>query len=363
MVLTHTKLLAVINCHPNTFAPFNGTKAAIIVVEKKRAAGIARGEDYPVFMAISQKVGQDSQGREILKRDLNGDLVIVDGQPALDHDLFEISEAWERFRNGQPSEYEAAWTVPLSRILAEPELRFNPTRYAPEAERALAQVLELGGTDDWLVERLGDFATVFNGPRFKRPFAEAGVTQGDGIVRMYTPKAFFEERGESAKYLDINRANNTQKRQLEVLTLARDYILIVDSGTAGKLLGRVGMTTAVHEKTIGNNNLIRVIIHDPVKRDYVYQFLRAPLGRTLLLRNVYGTNQDHIEPDDVKDIPIPFPRNEDALQRIHKQVREVIDMRERALMIDREATSSLRAVFQDLVDVNPAVDEDGDDEE
>jgi type I restriction enzyme M protein len=38
-ILQQTKLLAVINCHPNTFAPFNGTKAGIIVVEKKRAPG------------------------------------------------------------------------------------------------------------------------------------------------------------------------------------------------------------------------------------------------------------------------------------------------------------------------------------
>lgn len=350
-LLTHTKLLAVINCHPNTFAPFNGTKAAILVVQKKRTPGIVRGEDYPVFMAISEKVGQDSQGREILQRDLNGDLVIVDGQPAIDHDLGEIAESWRRFRNGQAIAYEAAWSINLGRILFETELRFNPTRYAPAAERALAQVLELGGSDEWVVERLGDFATVFNGPRFKRPFADAGVREGTGIVRMYTPKAFFEERGESAKYLDLNRATRTQKRQIDVLTLERDYILVVDSGTAGKLLGRVGMTTAAHSGAVGNNNLIRVVILDPIRRDYVYQFLRSELGRTLLLRNVYGTNQDHIEPEDVKDIPIPFPKDVQTLARIHEQVRRVSALREQALAIDAEATTSLSDLFSDVFDV------------
>jgi hypothetical protein len=54
-------------CHPNTFAPFNGTKASILIVERKKIL-ILHDENYPVFMAISQKVGQDSQGREIYKK-------------------------------------------------------------------------------------------------------------------------------------------------------------------------------------------------------------------------------------------------------------------------------------------------------
>jgi type I restriction enzyme M protein len=296
-------------------------------------------------MAVSQKVGQDSQGREILKTDASGALLLVDGFPVVDHDLGLIADAWGEHKRGVAITYEGAWAIPLSRILGEGEMRFNPVRYAPEAERAVAQVLELGGTDDWVVERLGDFATVFNGPRFKRPFAEDGVTDGENIVRMYTPKAFFEERGESAKYLDYTDASNAQKKQRDVLTLKRDWILIVDSGTAGKLLGRVGMTTVVHEGAIGNNNLIRVVIDDPVRRDYVYQFLRSEVGQTLLLRNVYGTNQDHIEPDDVKDIPIPLPADASRLSRVHEQVRRVSEMREKAAEMDEAARNELDSLF------------------
>ena len=352
-ILKKTRLLAVINCHPNTFAPFNGTKAAIIIVEKKRTAVFEQGEDYPVFMAISQRVGQDSQGREIYKQDTNGSWVIVDGQRILDHDMNEIAEAWKAFRKGQPIVqdgepimYEAAWTVPLSRIVASDGMRFNPMLYAPKAEAALARVLELADSDDWRVERLGDIATVFNGPRFKRPFAEEGVTSGSNIVRMYTPKALFEERGESVKYLDLTRATPAQRRQIEVLTLKRNWIMIVDSGTAGKLLGRVSMTTGVHEGAVGNNNLIRVVIEDPIVRDYVYQFLRSELGQTLLLRNVYGTNQDHIEPDHVKDIPIPIPRDTERLAAIAQRVREVVELRERAAVLDKEATDQLETVLR-----------------
>ena len=349
-ILRNTRLLGVVNCHPNTFAPFNGAKACILFLEKKGNAGFEEGEDYPVFMAISLKVGQDSQGREILRVDPTGETVLVDGQPVVDHDLGDITQAWRLFLSARPIAYESAWSIPLSRVVSSQEMRFNPTRYAPEVEKAAALVMELSDTDQWYVERLGDIATVFNGPRFKRPFAEAGVASGPGVVRMYTPKAFFEERGESAKYLDRNRASRTQLRQLDVLTLRKDYILIVDSGTAGKLLGRVGMTTSVHDGSIGNNNMIRVVIDEGPIRDYVYQFLRSDLGQALLLRNVYGTNQDHIEPDDVKDMPIPIPRDESRLMAIHRTVRDVIEMREQAAERDREAAAALSEAFHDVLD-------------
>ena len=345
-LLRKTRILGILNCHPNTFAPFNGTKAAVIVVEKKRTPGFQQGEDYPVFMAISQKVGQDSQGREQYKTNTDGSLVIQDGQRVPDHDMSEILEAWRAFRNGRNITYPAAWTVPLSRIIAAQDMRLNPVRYAPEAEQALARVLELSDSAEWIVERLGDFAAVFNGPRFKRPFAPEGVTSGEGIIRMYTPKAFFEERGESAKYLSLANATRAQQRAIEVLTLQRDWIMIVDSGTAGKLLGKVGMATAVHGGAVGNNNMIRVVINDPARRAYVYQFLRSDLGQTLLLRNVYGTNQDHIEPEDVKNVPIPFPRDISRLTAIQTHVSDVIRLREQAAQLDSSASQELDSLLQ-----------------
>jgi type I restriction enzyme M protein len=361
-VLTHTRLLGVLNCHPNTFAPFNGTKAAVLIVQKKDQLGFQHDEEYPVFMAISQRIGQDSQGREIYKRTVDGSFTIEHGQRVLEHDMAELRDAWRAFRSGRPIRYEAAWSVPLSRILQTPDWRFNPVRYAPDAERAVAQVMELADSKEWRVERLGDFAAVFNGPRFKRPFADEGVKSGPYVVRMYTPKAMFEERGESCKYLDLSRARPEQRRAVDALRLRRDYIMIVDSGTAGKLLGRVTMTTSVHEGAIGNNNLIRVIIDDPVLRDYIYEFLRSELGQRLLLRNVYGTNQDHIEPDDVKDVHIPIPRDLSTLEAISKKVRDSVEFRERAVLHEVEAEYELSRLMQSALSLggDDAVQEDND---
>jgi type I restriction enzyme M protein len=118
-------------------------------------------------------------------------------------------------------------------------------------------------------------------------------------------------------------------------------LLLLIAELQGSFWGKVGMTTEVHDGAIGNNNLIRVIINDPGMRDYVYQYLRSELGQTLLLRNVYGTNQDHIEPDDVKDIPVLVPREAGDYQLITNPVREVVQLRERAAILDQQASTEL----------------------
>ncbi|MEL6704805.1 MAG: N-6 DNA methylase [Bacteroidota bacterium] len=354
-LLTHARLLGVLNAHPNTFQPFNGTKASVLFVEKKEHPGFQDGENYPVFMAVNQSIGQDSQGRDIYKRDGAGKVIVGDdGAPVIDHDLDRIVEAWHQVSRGEKPTYEGAWTVPLTEITSKPDMRFNPTRYAPEAEAALARVLELAGSDEWEIERLGDFATVYNGPRFKRSNMETKEPEGGHVVRYYTPKAIFETRGESAKRFDTTKASRTQERQLDFLTLEQDWIVIVDSGSKGKLMGRVGMTTAEHHGAIGSNNLIRIIIDDPKKRAYTYRLLRSELGRKLIMRNVYGTNQDHIEPEDIRDIPIPFPSRPERLNALAEHVEEVKRMRERAAALDREAGQVFDSILSDVEQASKA---------
>lgn len=61
--LTETQILAVVNLHEDTFEPFCGSKAAVILAKK-----CIPPKDYKIFMAISNKVGQTSRGASILKK-------------------------------------------------------------------------------------------------------------------------------------------------------------------------------------------------------------------------------------------------------------------------------------------------------
>ncbi len=106
-VADKARILAVVGLHVNTFKPHTGTKTSILFLQKWND-DLAAGplcpwvEDYPVFMATSQKGGKDNSGNYIFKKD-------ADGRPYLDkhnhmiveHDLFQIADGFIDFAKRQ----------------------------------------------------------------------------------------------------------------------------------------------------------------------------------------------------------------------------------------------------------------------
>ena len=294
------RLLAVVNCHEDTFEPYGGSKASVLVLQK-RVPGDPT-EPYRIFMAINQKIGQNSRGEPLFRRDQEGNEIILHGNKVLDHDIDDIVRSYHEWMEGRAIPYEFAFSID-SFAIKPPYFSFNPVRYLPKYNESVRRVLELGEQPGWSVRRLGDFGEVFNGPRFKRPYADGGVTAGPGIRRYYTGNAMTQTRGENIKYLDENKADKKTRRDLEALTVHAGWILITDSGT----LGRVVYVQPHHEGAVVTNNMVRVVIEDPELRGYVYQFLLSQDGQNQLLMNTYGTNQDHLEPADVQQVLVPVP--------------------------------------------------------
>jgi len=201
-VLSHCQILAVVNLHEDTFEPFNGSKASVIFL--KKPTGLVPN-DYRIFMAISNKIGQTSRGEPIFKRDTEGKEVIVDNHQLLDEDLSIIAEDYHRFLIGELQESEFRFSI--SNLELDESLSFNPVRYLPAYNAAFKYVLSLGDRDDFDVRRLGDIARVFNGPRFKRPYADLGVTEGPTIRKYFTGTALTQLNSENIKYLDSSKAN------------------------------------------------------------------------------------------------------------------------------------------------------------
>ena len=311
-LLKTCRLLAVINCHPDTFQPHTGTKASLIIAQK-RPEGEQIPVDYPVFMAISKKIGQDSVGKSIFKTDAQGKYVLIDGQQLLDHDTDQIAEAYWDAQNNRPLTNPFTFQASISAIQSTDNLSLNPVRYLPVYQDSSDKVARIGEAPGWRLERLGAISkAVFNGPRFKRPYADEGVTSGPGIARYFTGTAMTQGLGQNIKFLDYNKASAPQRRQLDELIIKKGYILITDSGT----LGRVIYATDFHDGAVATNNLIRVLIEGEALRGYVYQFLMTDLGQHQLLRNAYGTIQDHLEPYHVADVLIPIPEDESVLEAI-----------------------------------------------
>src|SRR5204862_6168116 len=92
------RLLAVIGLHVNSFKPFTGTKTSVVFLQKWGGDAGEALDDYPVFMATSQRSGKNNSGEYIFKTDNKGNQVDDEGVPvtergrpaAIDHDLDEI---------------------------------------------------------------------------------------------------------------------------------------------------------------------------------------------------------------------------------------------------------------------------------
>lgn len=326
------QILAVINLHEDTFEPFCGSKASVILLRKKKKVPT----DYRIFMAISNKVGQTSRGEAIFKRDTEGNPIIKNGQHILDEDLSEIAEDYTAFKHGTLVESEFRYTIAFS-DLDKDSLSLNPVHYLPQHNAAFKHVLTIGERNDFELHRLGDLARVYNGPRFKRPYADLGITSGPTIRKYFTGTALTQLNAENIKYLDSAKASKQVKRQLDALTIYKGYILVSDSGT----LGRVTYALNQHDGHVATNNLIRIVVDDITMRGYLYEFLQSKLGQSLMLKNAYGTNQEHLEPDVIAEIPIPVPKDRAIIDRIGSAVIKSISDLEQSIESSSKAMSLL----------------------
>lgn len=178
---------------------------------------------------------------------------------------------------------------------------------------------------------------MFNGPRFKRPYEDVGVTSGPTIRKYFTGTALTQLNCDNVKYLDSAKANSQVKKQLDALTIHKGYILVSDSGT----LGRVTYALQQHDGHVATNNLIRIIVDDLPMRGYLYEFLQSELGQSLMLKNAYGTNQEHLEPDIIAEIPIPVPKNHTVLEQIGNAVIQSIEELESSISSSNTAKDLL----------------------
>jgi type I restriction enzyme M protein len=81
-LLRHTRLLASIDLHPDTFQPNVSVQTSVLVLERKTDELVAtetaarRKNDYPVFMALANHVGHDKRGNLTYVRDSKGNEIV-----------------------------------------------------------------------------------------------------------------------------------------------------------------------------------------------------------------------------------------------------------------------------------------------
>ena len=92
-IAERARILAVVGLHQNTFKPHTGTKTSVLFLQKwnddpEIGPLCPKVEDYPVFVAVSEKGGKDNSGNYEFAKDGNGQLKMDrHGHLVVDHDL------------------------------------------------------------------------------------------------------------------------------------------------------------------------------------------------------------------------------------------------------------------------------------
>ncbi|MEM7495612.1 MAG: N-6 DNA methylase, partial [Myxococcota bacterium] len=70
-ILRHTRVLASIHLHPDTFQPVIGIRASLLLLQRKASPTHDRDDDK-VFMALAEHIGHDRRGKPVYRRDDTG---------------------------------------------------------------------------------------------------------------------------------------------------------------------------------------------------------------------------------------------------------------------------------------------------
>jgi type I restriction enzyme M protein len=105
-LLTHTRILASIDLHPDTFQPSTSVQTSLLVLQRKTEEQIAveqaagKRNDYPVFMALANHIGHDKRGNVIYVRDAKGNEIVEETEELVK--TFEDGHStWKRQRSSR----------------------------------------------------------------------------------------------------------------------------------------------------------------------------------------------------------------------------------------------------------------------
>jgi hypothetical protein len=330
LLLSQAHLQGVITLHRHAFQPHTGVQTCLILAQK-RAPG-EPDSDRPIFMALSRRAGQDSEGRPTYQRDASGEPT-----PDLDEDLDDIHQAWEAHQRGAlvPSEYRFS----VHRSQLDAELRINPQAFRPSLNATLAQVEAIDQRPGWSTHRLAELhpeLRVFKGPRLRSDNIVVDEDHKGSREPYYTPGAVLQEKCESAKHFDLTRATPAQLRVIEAIRVRQGDIVISRSGA----IGRVSWIGSRFDGAIVSDDLIRIRVPDERLRLYLYSFLQNRLAQDQMLRNEYGSIQQHLEPHHVADLVVPVPEDWCQVATILEATEALIEAKE---SLFRQTTRSDKA--------------------
>ena len=328
-LLENYELNAVVTLHKDTFQPDTGVRTCVLFITKPEDGEKVR-DDYPIFMAQSQRIGQDSKGNIVYILDGNGNSTGM-----LNHDLDDIAKAYESFKNGekmQASEY--IFSIKRSNI--KDYLNINPQHYSPKLNMAIERVLEFDSKDGWSVTTVGQLEAgmrIYIGPRWNSSNIKV-ENPGDksNLVPYLTANGALELRRFTVKWFDKSKANKAQKEYMKMLKIQEGDILITRSGTIGKV---TYATKDLAENYLISDDLVRIRVQDLNLRAYLLAYFTSSTALSLMLLDEYGSVQQHLQPRHIQEMIVPVPDNWELARDMINSGKKLIDAMENLSEADK----------------------------
>lgn len=317
-LLNNYILNGIVTLHKDTFQPDTGVRTCILFITKPKKNQIV-SEDYPIFMAISQRIGQDSKGNSVFVLDGNGK-----STGKLNHDLDEIANAYVDFKNGKNLK-DSEYIFTFSRKAIKDHFNINPQHYSPKLNAALTKVLEFDNREHWATTTIGQLESdikIYMGPRWNSSNIKVdNPTNTDGLVPYLTANGALELRRFSIKWIDPQKANNNQKVYMNMLRVEEGDILVTRSGTIGKV---TYATKDLANNYLVSDDLVRIRVKNAELRAYLIAYFCSKTALSLMLLDEYGSVQQHLQPRHIQQMLIPVPDDWSMVKDIIKSGKKFI---------------------------------------
>jgi len=243
-----------------------------------------------------------------------------------------------------------------SRTLEE-EMRLDAPYYSDVFMKAKGLVEE--ARERYGIKPLIDFCEdIFRLGQFKRVWSDkahgfAYMAATDLFSLKYlreqeAPSRAFIAKGRHGKVANIKSALKEQSpmraRQGEDRFFVENgWILVSCSGSVGRLT----LVTKSLCNYFFSHDLIRIVPKQGTWTGYLYAYLSSWVGQAFLKHDIHGGWVKHIEPEQIKSVPIVvLPDNEQ--REIHENIVRAYDCRENFLTIEASELGKLEAFFDKL---------------
>lgn len=305
-LLEHYELNGVVTLHKDTFQPDTGVRTCILFVSKPEEGESVRS-NYKIFMAQSQRIGQDSKGNAVFILDGNGNSTGV-----LNHDLNEIAEAYESFKKGDEHR-DSEFIFSINKDDIKDYCNINPQHYSPKLNESLNKVLDFDNKEGWATTTVGQLESdikIYIGPRWNSANLKIdNPSDTSSMIPYLTANGALELRRFTIKWIDPSKANTQQKACMDMLRIEEGDILITRSGTIGKV---TYATKDLATNYLISDDLVRIRVKDKNLRAYLLAYFTSKTALSLMLLDEYGSVQQHLQPRHIQEMLIPVPDDWDS---------------------------------------------------